>query len=262
MEGKISLHKFLVLISLLFIYWACEPTEDGCFDLLSANYGFEAVGECDSCCVYPNFDISFKVINDSIQDVLNDTIDLGGGDSIIFRKVEILFSEIAISGLKDTYTIRDSIFVNNNVVTDDYAYFQDAESMTIGQTRIQDTLQSISMFLGFNEIALSSYTPFANINSTSNLDLALDSLFNVNQSTFYFSRINVEIKDSLRELNLVNINDRVSFDLDQFVDAGVDWSINIDLDVNILKQGIDIGMTNEMLEETFRQNFISSLSVK
>jgi len=262
MEGKNSLHKFLFLFSLLFILFACEQTEDGCLDLLSSNYGFDAVSECEECCEYPDFKIGLGIINDTIENALNDTIVLSGGDTLIFKNIELLFSEIEIEGINDTYKILDSIEVNDLYIKDDYVYFQSPSTKIVGQTRLEDTIKTVSVHLGFNETTVSTYKPFENIDNTSQLDLALDSLYFDDEEIFYFSRIQIELADSIRELNLKNLDVKLDFELDQFVDAGSDWIISFNLDLNKLRDGITSDMTNELLIETFEQNFISSLSIK
>ena len=82
------------------------------------------------------------------------------------------------------------------------------------------------------------------------------------EEIFYFSRIQIELADSIRELNLKNLDVKLDFELDKFVDAGSDWIISFNLDLNKLRDGITSDMTNELLIETFEQNFISSLSIK
>lgn len=259
MFKKIKDHNLLFLFSVLCVLTSCEQTEEGCFDLLSNNYGFNAVSECDECCEYPDFKINLSVQNDSIS---NDTIILGIGDTLVFNNIELLLSEILIQGAKENYTILDSIEVNGQYIKDDYVYFTRLTTKTVGQTRFEDTIQSLNLHLGFNESNVTTYQPFENIDISSELDSSLDSLYNIDDGIFYFSRIEIELQDSVRNLNLSNLDLELNFDVDQFVGAGSDWTISFIIDINKLYQGLTSDMSNEMMAEVFKQNFVSSLTIE
>ena len=262
MFPKTGLLKVTFATFLLLTYWACEPTEEGCLDLLSKNFGFEAVNECDSCCIYPDLKVNLGLAFDNLSIALNDTIDLGGGDSLIVRNVELLLSEFEIMGQSGDYRILDSITINDLDVKDDYVYFLRPTTNTLGQTRFTDTLTSVSLSIGFNETATNSYRPFENIDSDSQIDNALDSLYNQELDLFYNSRISIEIADSTRLLSLRNPDQKVVFDTDTYVGPGVDWTLNFEIDFKKLIEGINANMTDDELTETFQQNFIESLSIK
>jgi|GEM_PF-598145 len=262
MPQNIKTHKSLLLILCFISILSCDTTEEGCFDLLSANYGFDAVGECEDCCEYPSFKLTFRVARDSISPAINLPFEIAPGDTIEFKNIELLLSEFTVQGAANNYTILDSIELSDQVIKDDYVYFQSAITKTVGQTRLQDTIQGIAVHLGFNETNVNTYQPFDNIESTSQLDSALDSLYNVEEEVFYFSRIEVELNDSLRVLNLENLDTDLQFEINKFVGAGVDWTITISLDLGKLTEGLISDASNEMLVETFKQNFVSALSAE
>lgn len=262
MSIKTLLPKILLLFICGVSIWSCEPSEEGCLDLLSTNYGFQAVNECDSCCIYPNLNLAFTLTNDSMTFSLSDTIILNGGDSLLLNNIDVLLSQIELTSAHMSYRILDSLVINGINLKDDYAYINlPSSSYNVGDIRFQDSIQMVKMLLGFNENEVELYKPFELIDSESNLDLALDSLYSLENNEYYYSKLLFELNDSLFQINLNNKGQDLVFLLAEYVSAGTDLTIGIQLDVNKLFEGVEPEMSAEEMTAQIDQNFINAIYI-
>ncbi|MBT8232065.1 MAG: hypothetical protein HKO66_09195 [Saprospiraceae bacterium] len=259
MLKKLLLLRLLVIGLLASTIFSCEPSEEGCLDLFSKNFGFQAVNECDSCCVYPDMKLSINFIRDTFSYSFNDTIDLGGGDSLKFLNFDLLFSQFELQGEKGNYRIRDSVEIDDYFIKDDFGYIQKTTSKIIGATRFEDTLSSISFFLGFNKDSVETYKPFDQIDSNSELDFALDSLYVEESNQYNLGNFRIQLADSIRYLKISGDSHQLQFDVDRYVEKGLDWTINLQVDMHEVVNGLSASMTNEELIEVFSQNLLEAI---
>lgn len=262
MSIKDPILKYLFFVSLALIVWSCEPSEEGCLDILSSNYGFQAVNECDSCCVYPNLNLSFTLVNDTFAFSLDDTIVVQKDDSILINNINLVLSQFELTGNQNSYHILDSLFINDEIVRDDYAYLELPNTLyNLGDIRLEDTIAFIKMILGFNESDLNSYMPFSQINSDSQLDLALDSLYNENTGEYYFGSMAFEINGQDYQIELINNQQELLYEIDEFVSAGTALELSFSLDVNILLSNINADLTIDEINDVLQANFVNAISI-
>jgi len=253
-----------VLSIAVFFMFSCDETAEGCLDLLAENYSFEAVNECDSCCTYPTASISLSFIQDTLSFNLNDTLLLANGDSVLIQDWVLLMSEFVFSSNKMDYTIRDSISSNMISTKDDFIVFLDRGSRQIGNTAFQDTLNSIQVRTGFNTQMIELFKPFDNLDQDSQLDLALDSMYNSISDDYYSMRFVLEFPEQERSVNVsVSNSDVLVFDdLDFFVKGGTDWSLKMNMDMDVLFSGISSDLAEEDIMQIISGNIQSSINIE
>lgn len=250
---------------LALIYFSCEDSEEGCIDIFSNNFNFHAVTSCDSCCTYPAATFNFSLIHgDTTFNLNRDTFLLPTEDSFSISKLEIVFSDFEFIGDSDSYTVRDTVRNNSNTIKNDFVFFKTSASRTIGRTRFEDTIRTINFRVGFDQTEIERIKPFADIDQNIHLDEVLDSLYVVVDDKYLASRINILLKDSIRTLVLEDpvINNLVSFDVSIPIAAGIVWSIDCNLDVEILVRELTASMTNEEITEKLNAALTSALSLE
>lgn len=253
-----------VLSVLALFMFSCDETAEGCLDLLAENYAFEAVNECDSCCTYPTASISLSLIQDTLSFSLNDTLLVGNADSVIIQDWVFLLSEFVFSSNTMDYTIRDSVSSSTLSTKDDFIIFLNSGTKQIGNTAFQDTLNSIRLRIGFNTPEIELFKPFDNLDQDSNLDLALDSMYNIINDEYYSMRFELEFPEQERFVDLSFSNNEVLVfdDLDLYVRGGTDWTLKMKLDVDVLLSGISGDLTDEDIMQIILGNIQSSISLE
>ena len=254
------------ILSLLTIFMACEESQEGCLDLLAENYNFEAVTECEDCCTYPSATLNFSFINtDSLSYSLGDTLLNVEGDSMILESFKLLFSDFTFKANSQDYTIRDTIEFLDSKVYDDFIYMERESSYSIGATRIQDTINTILFTVGLDEALAESLKPFEDIDQSSQLDLALDSMYVDSIALYRFFQMELQfVQDSsFVKLDFPNsLQDTFQFASSIVVGDGQDWSFNLELDVHALLSDLIREDDNSIIIEKVNNNFRQSIRLK
>lgn len=252
----------VLFLTVFFYITSCEESEDGCLDLLSNNFGFQAVNECDSCCTYPVFSLSLTLKNDSLDFSLNDTIVKNNVDSIVLQRFELLFSDFTFVGDNGEYKIIDTIVVAQNGVIDDYAYIRGERTLQIGSTRFSDTINVVEFNFGFDPVFAESLKPFSQIDSDSKLDEALDSLYLEDKSQYLFGRMFYSLAQDTSEIALLS-RTKLDFSIENIlISPGEDWNLDIEVDINSLFNGFESNMDSMEVSTTIDSNFLSSFNIR
>lgn len=254
----VTLSLFCLLIILAS---SCEETGEGCLDLLANNYDFEAVNPCDSCCTYPNGRFGFQLEYDTLDFNLKDTFLLVNGDSVYLEEFKLVLSDFTFIGNSGEYTIRDTIINIDSELRDDYIYFESPGTYTIGTTRFEDTLSQIVFDIGIDSAYIWQFMPFDNIDQDSNLDLALDSMYNDQIGKFKFCELSIhQVKDSsfvIVELPGSTLGTQI-FNVNKPVYAGSVWVIQCHLDLKKLFMNVDLSTDPIVFQKTIKQNFLNA----
>lgn len=261
------MHKIILLslLSLIIVYSSCEESGEGCLDFFSSNYDFQAVSSCDSCCTYPtsslNLDIAYS--EEDFRFSL-DTFFTEAGDTLILHNIELLLSEFEFLGDNGEYTVRDTIVNSAINIKDDFIFIKSGGLKTIGPTRFTDTIRSFNVTLGFNNDNINLLKPFSNLDQSGTLDEALDSLYVNETDTYFAGKFQVQIFDSIREVEIPNdlMNKNLNFDVLVPVQPGVAWSPDLKFDIKLLLNGLNKNMSNEEVSTTLTQNLAGSFYVE
>jgi len=260
---KILLLSIALLSSLFWL--SCEESEEGCLDIFSDNYNFHAVSSCDSCCTYPALNLNLKLVYGDVSFRINrDTFPLDGDDSFSISKMEIVFSDFEFVGQQGVYEVLDSLESSDGFIRNDYVFYKTESSQKVGSFRWADTISRVNFKIGFVQDDMESIKPFSELNQNLLLDEALDSLYVDDTSTFLASRINIIMRDSTREITLVDPveNNALGFDVSLPIKAGELFILDCELDLQTLVSGVNSSLTNDEITTLFRVNLPNSLSIE
>ncbi len=259
----------LILIASLFLALllsACQETEDGCLDLLSSNYNFNAVTECDSCCTYPNVRFNYRIDFDTLLSRgLIDTFFLENSDSLmlILHNMKLSTGAYTFVGSNESYRVIDSLRVGNTHIRDDYILAEAISSYAIGQVRYAGQTSAIQFSVGIDADVVDTWGSLDNIDQDSGLDMLLDSMYITSAEEVAMMRMRLQVEDSIRQL-FINSDKALNFDfpINKFNDAGEDISFNIRVDLKTLTDGISESLTNEEIEAIVADKIAASISVE
>jgi len=257
--------RILIASLLLALFFAsCQETEDGCLDLLSSNYNFNAVSECDSCCIYPNVVFNYRIDYDtSLSRALLDTFELASNDSIFLNSLKLSTGSFTFVGPNNTYRIRDLIKVNDAFIEDDYILAENTTSYTIGQVRYAGQTNSVLFSVGIDSAEVSGWGSLDNIDQRSNLDMLMDSMYLRDTKKVALMRIDLEVADSLRQL-VISSDVALDFDrpIDKSNDFGENITVNIRIDLKSLTQDINATLSNIEMEILIADRIAESITIE
>ncbi len=259
------MRKVILLINLFFgiLFIACESTEEGCLDILSSNFSVHAVNACDSCCTYPLVRNNFKFVYDTIEFGFNDTILLNEMDTFVLVNFKSCFNNYTFKSIDSSYTILDSVEVNDAFIKDDFVFIDSETNYTIGSVRFEDKIESIEFQIGLDDNTATGFRPFDNINQESNLDESLDSLYNINDSTFSDISITIQLGDELRTIiinELASRNVSINNENDVLRGNGIDFQTVID--IKALLAPLSISSTDQDILNNINNNIQAAISIE
>jgi len=260
---RILLLSSIALTALL--YFSCEESEEGCLDIFSNNYNFHAVSSCDSCCTYPALNLDLQLIfGDTTFRLNRDTFPLNNDDSFSISKLEFILSDFSFTNSLNNYKVLDSLEAGDTYIKNDYAFYRTSGSQKIGSFRWADTIQSVTFRLGFVQEDIDKLKPFSELDQNLKLDEVLDSMYVADSNTYLASRINLIMRDSLREIRLIDpiSNNILGFDVTLPIEAGQNFDINYELDIKELLTDVNPAQTNEEITELIKINFPNSFKVE
>lgn len=257
----------IILIASVFlalVFAACQETEEGCLDLLSSNYNFNAVTECDSCCTYPNIIFNYRIDYDTLLSrALLDTFHLDSGDSLILHNMKLSTGDYTFVGPNFSYRIRDSLKVNELFVKDDYILAENTTAYTIGQVRYEGQTNSVLLSVGIDAATVDTWGSLDNIDQTSELDMLLDSMYVSNINEVAMMRMRLQVEDSIRHLV---ISSDVALDFDRTIDksnsVGENIIFNLRVDLKALTQNINASLSNAEMESLIADKISESITIE
>lgn len=247
-------------MALVLLLFSCEESVDGCLDIRASNFDVMAVTACDSCCTFPtgSLDIDFRF--DTLPLSFNNDF-LLGEDSIQLRSLELPFSQFSLMRLGETFNFIDTILRFTPTMRDDYVLIERANSQTIGRTDFVTQIDSINARVGLDIDELDMLRPFIDVSNGNNVNFLISNMYVDSLDIFVQARMEVEIADSVRSLEILSIsNPTIAFADTVNIMQGQNWSIDWDLDVKVLLQGISPNDTNESMAEKISQNIAESIS--
>ena len=95
------LYGWLALMSMVFLS-SCYEEQEGCLDLLAANYNAAADKDCDGCCTYPSLRVGLVNQWNDQNFILNDTFTNLQGQSFIILQQKFYLAGIGMVDEKST----------------------------------------------------------------------------------------------------------------------------------------------------------------
>jgi hypothetical protein len=254
----------ILLLSFSMLY-SCEESRTACLDFNASNYDFGAVAACDSCCTYPEFKSGYYFHFDSITYHQDSLYNLNGNDSIKISSFVLSLSDFRFRNTLEDYTIIDTVRFDGVDILDDYLVVRSTKksgTTLVGHTDYETAFDQILVNIGFNS-NINNASAITSFGSDSNLQVALDSLFDDSEMQLYMLKTTFEIADSIRKIELNNnqIKD-VVFSVDRNLEAGVDWQIQLSLDLKQLFEGVTKTMSTDEIEILITQNLAASINLE
>lgn len=265
-------HLLSYIIVLLFFVAACGEKEEGCLDIVAAN--FDASADKDCCCTYPNFVINVAHEFDTIPFRLGSTYTYNETDTFAVERMSLLFSKI--HPVKDgvAQIVDDTIHIG---ISDDLGEEQlevEDNFLTIKPNRFEYTVGTFSEPQTYDGIELTfglggeleRVVPDSVRTDGHVLQSVDDTVWSEDRGYFYLYMEVLPVAsdaDNKKEIVLSGANHLLELNLEQqlLADIGYDFEINIKIDYKILFDGIDfVGDNEETIALKVKQNLISSIS--
>lgn len=258
----------IVILSILsiFVFFSCEENEEGCLDLLSDNFNFNAVTECDSCCTYPSAILNFRVDYDTfLSRALLDTffLDNMAQDTLFLDDIQLSIGAFTFTTPADPYQVLDSLAVNGTFIRDDYILLQTPTVVNIGDVRYAGQTDNVEFDIGIDQATVDAWGFLDNIDQASRLDRLLDSMYVESINEVAMMRLSLQVGDSIRQLSITSPN-RLFFNrvIDKFNEPSEDLSFNLRVDMKILTEGLDSQLSNEEMEALIADKIEDSIRLE
>ena len=252
--------RYLLSIAVLVtILLSCEESVDGCLDIRATNFDVAAVTACDSCCTLPtgSLDLVFKF--DTLNLSFNTDYPLGV-DTIQLNSIELPFSQFRLLRLGAEFNFIDSILRFSPRMRDDYILVERV-AQSIGHTDFVTLIDSIECRVGIDVDEINQLRPFIDVSSGNNVNLLIANLYDDALDSFIQARMEVQIADSIRAIEIQSIaNPTIAFADTVDIVQGQNWTIDWELDVKKMLDGISPENTNEEIGEIISQNLAESIS--
>ncbi len=257
--------RAIILLNILFCFLiSCEESKVACLDFYAENFNFGAVNSCDSCCVYPDVDVSFNLVIDTIDYQLNDKFSNDLSDTFSISSFQLLFSSFRFIDADSSFRIRNRVDDNTNIV-DDYYLFRSNRltERNLGQSSFESEFVRLEFTLGLDEDLISSLKPFNSLFEESSLKLAVDSTYDSLTDKFKIFRMEFELNDSLYAIHYYNDQAKqLNFELDEMVLAGRSWQLDMSYDFKKLFLGVNSQQNIEENELIIIDNLSQSITIQ
>ena len=240
----------------------CIRDRPGCLDLIAENYDVFAFTECDSCCIYPSATLSAAFKYDTITPFSFTTkYKLSETDSVRVTAIQLSLSDFSFFENGTQLKIIDSLRNESPRIYDDFVLIQTASrSRTIGQTNYLRLIDSISFHAGLDSEVVDNLQPIETVDPDSRFSDLVGSMFVDTTDQLFQMRIDVELADSLREIEIEQLPfQEIGWSTDIQLQAGTGWSIPIYIDIKSLLEGISSEDSNEQISATIAINLSNSI---
>ena len=258
----------IVILSILSIlaFISCEENEEGCLDLLSDNFNFNAVTECDECCTYPSAILNFRVDYDTfLSRALLDTffLDNLNSDTLFLNNIQLATGVYTFTTPAEPYQVLGSLSFNGVDVRDDYVLIETPTAVNIGNVRFAGQTDNVEFNIGIDQTTVDSWGFLDNIDQTSRLDRLLDNMYEEAINEVAMMRLSLQVGDSIRQLSITSPNslllNRV---IDKFNEPSDDLSFSLRVDLKILTEGLDPQLSDEEMEALIADKLEDSIRLE
>ena len=243
---------------------ACQENERGCLDIRSANFNVSAVTECDSCCVFPQARLDVDLVFDTLPFSFNAQYPINDGvDTVRVTLFRLAFSDFFFSNANNTFEVLDTMLNEQPTSKDDFFIVESSSLEPIGFTDFVDDINTVDFIVGYDQPRLESLQPFIDLHPTIRALEVINRFYVDTTDTYFMAELNVEIADSLRRLQVRTIQNqemRLEYDEPIVLALGIPWNVPMNIDLNIMLDGIKPEQTNELMAETIGQNISAAIT--
>ncbi|HHH52117.1 MAG TPA: hypothetical protein ENK91_00520 [Bacteroidetes bacterium] len=261
----------LFIISLIAITLvSCYEHTEGCRDLNALNFDVVADIDCmDKCCKYPEVNISFNIINDSVGVDSNTTLVNGFLDTFRITELKMYLSDFyLLNEYGDTFAINNSIkegyYNSGEKVYKDTNYTVskinlNIHNYNIGSIKKRDTYQQMDFLFGLKPSvnnAILDKVKISNPLSTVENDMYIDSI-----QGFYFLKLKIEFNDLSSKTFYISGNENsvpISLKSEFNLTERENHYINLSLDVSRWILPMDLRKNNIEVEKYLKNHLSES----
>ena len=227
--------------SLLIFCFSCYEPIEGCLDINSSNYEVSADRSCDSCCVFPNFNLNINQVFRGESFSASDTLVNVAGTEFRLSDYVIVLSGFKVSAGDQIYSIADSVVVDcagqdvtNYEKNDLLAITRTSKLLTVGTWQSADSYNNIEFEIGLNDCYHSA--GISDLSSDSRINL-IDTLY---ESNVGFKTLLFEFNDSI-SYELIGASEaiQVSRSISSSNVAGSPLVMNMNIDFGTWLSDID-----------------------
>ena len=241
---------------LILVTWSCETRDPGCLDPMAMNFDFNAIDECDSCCVLPSALLNISYVFDTMDFNFGDDIVLADNDTLVINSIQLPFSEFSFRSGTDNLLLTDTIRNQQPLIRDNYLILSSSDRIEpIGRSDFVTQVLEYTCRLGLDPNVSLGLKPFEDIPSASNFINVIEEMYDDSTSTLVQARMTLTLDDSTRNLELLDIIDPNIVVKDTVdIELGRNWTLGMRMDMSILIEGIQASQSNQLMETTISQN--------
>lgn len=251
----------LSFFSLTIFLDSCYEPIEGCLDIESSNYMVSADRACDSCCVFPNFNLVVDKTYNGEDFSSSDTLTNSVGNQFRLTDYFIVLSGFEIASTDEVNTVTDSIEITCNgiesFVTNDMIVVQENTNLvTVGSWNKAGGYTNIDFILGLDDCFHSN--GFSGISESDRLS-QLDTLYD---STLGFTTLSLEINDEMT-IALSGTNGIVNLE-NPLLTSSVSGSVlvlNLSIDFGIWLDNIDFTASEDIISSQIKENASTAISI-
>lgn len=258
--------KIITSLIAIIILSSCYDETDGCLDSAATNFDFFADVTCEDCCSYPDLTIRFEPFwGDEFLD--SDSTYFLEGDSIRFLDISFLAYDFSITNdpidieIEETFDVTSLAGVELSF-KEDIAYVTNNQfNYTLGTIRESGTATALSFNIGLDP-ELDVITP-DNFETGNPLFDNQDSLYCATTNNYTKVKLVLEHKTLDADTIVYNLKgnplDIVEVPLDSTYAQGVDISIDIAIDFQLLLENVELVDTDQTILSTVILSQISKI---
>ena len=252
------------MLGIILLILACEENEDGCLDLRAANFNVNAVTSCDSCCVFPQARLDIDLIFDTLSFNFGTAYPINQGvDTIRMTAFRLPFSDFVFSNSTTSYQALDTMLNVRPTNKDDFLIIESTSIEPIGFTDFVDVIEAVDFIVGYDRPRLEGLQPFIELHPTIRALEVINRFYVDTTDTYFMAELSVEIGDSLRRLQVSMIQNqslRIDYEEPIELSLGLPWNVPVNLDVNVMLDGIKPEQTNELMAATIGDNISAAIT--
>ncbi len=269
MTFRLGISFFLSsVLFILLLHTSCEVREPGCLDTRAENFDFDAVDECDSCCVLPSAFLNISYVFDTTDFSFGDTILMESGDTLMINSIQLSFSEFSFMTGSEMLFLTDTIRNEQPLVRDNYLILSSSDRLEqIGRSDFVNEVLTYTCRVGLDPGLTLGLKPFEDISDDSNFINVIEDMYVDSTSTLVQSRMVLTVADSINRdtisLDILNIeNPNISVRDTVNVVLGQSWTVNMTMDMAVVIDGIEANQTNELMETTIGNNITRAIRLE
>ncbi len=252
--------SFLILIFSLVIWPSCYEKQEGCLDINSSNYDFEADFSCDDCCTYPEFKIQVNHQWNNSTIIKNTWFTNSLGQQIKIEEVGFNLSEFTLTQEGNEFSVLEKVDVTDSngaeyELVNDFVFVENGRlNFTVGTFAKSGEFSNLKFKLGIDGNFEAS--------EPANSIIGDDTFFeesSLTHTNFRFTAIVDTLKLDTVQFEIKGPQTVTEITLNGLLElsSGIDFTIPLNANYSYLLRDVDFGAIEQ---ETEKQKIINNLN--